>query len=182
MILWFSDPCYLLCRVKRKGLPPHASAPLPLALSLLSEEKVRKHCPYLPAFQRTGSAGRARLLSEAECPVAPGCGKVSAWAGGAFGFVFPPHHLAAAIGVVLWEHIKAWRLLSTEFCLLPVLYKHISSKRQREGLFICKVSIFSATILELCLLQAIVSEEGDLVCWIELCCMGLQLGLLRVGL
>lgn len=82
------------------------------------------------------------------CLSAPGCGKVSAGAGCAFGFVFPPHRP----GVGLREHRRAWRLLSTEFCLLPLLYEHISPKKRRgELVHLQSKSILSASILGLCL-------------------------------
>lgn len=42
-------------------------------------------------------------------------------------------------------------------------------------------SILSASILGLCLLQAILLEEGATVCWIELWYAGLQTGLSSVG-
>lgn len=68
------------------------------------------------------------------CPTAPGCREVSAGAGRAFGFVFPPRRPAAAVGVGLRERRRAWTLLSAKFCLLPLLYEHISVKKWRGEL------------------------------------------------
>lgn len=169
------------------GVSKEAGAPLPCSCtpSPLSNLLIGNNSESTALISRHSGGAAAPAAPERYrrpgCPVAPGCGKVSAGAGCAFGFVFPPHRSMAAVGVSWREHRKVWRLLSTEFCLLPLLYKRISPKKKREGSSACSKSILSASILGLCLLRAIILGEGATVCWIEPRCAGLQTGLLSVG-
>lgn len=105
-------------------------------------------------------------------PAAPGCGEVSAGAA-LLSALLPPRRPAAAVRVGPRERRGAWRLLSAEFCLLPLLYEHISQgSEQGKSPAARGASILSASILGLCLLRAVISGEGA---------AGLQTGLSSVG-
>lgn len=105
-------------------------------------------------------------------PAAPGCGEVSAGAA-PLSALLPPHRPTAAVRVGRRERRGAWRLLSAEFCLLPLLYEHISQgSEQGKSPAAGGASILSASILGLRLLRAVISGEGA---------TGLQTGLSSVG-
>jgi len=127
-----AEPLISSREMRRQGLTCHVTAPLPLSQTY-SEEIIQKTLPLSPGIpaeqQRCAVPG---YYQRPRSPVAPGCGKVSAGAGCAFGFVFPPRCPVAAMGVSLQERQRAWRLLSIKFGLILLLYERISPKKQRE--------------------------------------------------
>lgn len=118
-------------RVRRQGRPCHAAAPLPLLSNLPVENN--SEIAVLISRHSCGAAAPAAPgpYRRRGCPVAPGRGKVSAGTGCASPFASLPLLLLLRVG--LPAHRKPWRLLSTEFYLLPLLYGRISPEEQWEG-------------------------------------------------